>query len=118
MTDSGRSGSRRRVVVTGLGAITAVGLSAPESWRSFVAGRSGIGPVTQFDASSYTSQIAGEVKGFDPHTHLDRKESRYMARCSQLAVVAGQEALEDAGLRWPLEDGDRAGVVFGTGVGG
>ncbi|HUW12446.1 MAG TPA: beta-ketoacyl-ACP synthase II [Anaerolineae bacterium] len=118
MSYFGRSGSRRRVVVTGLGAITAVGLSAPESWRSFVSGRSGVGPVTQFDASSYTSQIAGEVKGFDPRTHLDRKESRYMARCSQLAVVAGQEALEDAGLSWPLEDGDRAGVVFGTGVGG
>ena len=118
MTDSGQSRSRRRVVVTGMGAVTPVGLSAPESWRSFVAGRSGVGPVTQFDASSYTSQIAGEVKGFDPRTHLDRKESRYMARCSQLAVVAGQEALEDAGLSWPLEDGDRAGVVFGTGIGG
>jgi 3-oxoacyl-[acyl-carrier-protein] synthase II len=105
-------------VVTGLGAVTPVGLSAPQSWSSFVAGRSGVGPVTQFDASAYASQIAAEVKGFDPRTYMDRKESRFMARCSQFAVVAGQEALEDAGLRWPLQDGERAGVVFGTGMGG
>ena len=109
---------RRRVVVTGLGAITPVGLTAPESWEAFVAGRSGVGPVTQFDASPYPSRIAAEVKGFYAHNSLDRKESRFMARCSQFALVAAQEALQDAGLSWPLNDGQRVGVVFGTGMGG
>jgi len=110
--------SPRRVVVTGLGAITPVGLSAPESWAAFVAGRSGVGPVTHFDASPYPSRIAAEVKGFDPRNYMDRKEAKYMARCSQFAVAAAQEALSDAGLSWPLNDGERAGVVLGTGLGG
>jgi len=109
---------RHRVVVTGLGAITPVGLSAPESWDAFVAGRSGVGPVTRFDASPYPSRIAAEVKGFDPRNYMERKEARYMARCSQFAVAAAQEALSDAGLSWPLNEGERAGVVFGTGMGG
>ncbi len=111
--------ARCRVVVTGLGAITPVGLSAPESWAGFVAGRSGVGPVTQFDASPYPSRIAAEVKGFDLRDYMDRKESRYIAaRCSQFAVVAAQEALSDAGLNWPLNGGERAGVVLGTAMGG
>ncbi|MDH7484671.1 MAG: beta-ketoacyl-ACP synthase II [Anaerolineae bacterium] len=108
---------RRRVVVTGLGAITPVGLTAPESWEAFVTGRSGVGPVTRFDASSYPSRIAAEVKGFDPRRSMDGKEAKYMARCSQFAVAAAQEALQDAGLSWPLND-ERAAVAFGTGVGG
>ena len=110
---------RRRVVVTGLGAITPVGLTAPESWEAFVAGRSGVGPVTQFDASPYPSRIAAEVKGFDPRNTMDGKEAKYIAaRCSQFTVVAAQEALSDAGLNWPLTDGERAAVVLGTGLGG
>jgi len=110
--------ARRRIVVTGLGAITPVGLTAPQSWEAFVAGRSGVGPVTQFDASPYPSRIAAEVKGFDSRNYMDGKEAKYMARCSQFAVAAAQEALQDAGLSWPLNDGERAAVVFGTGIGG
>jgi len=114
---SGRNG-RRRVVVTGMGAITPVGLNATDTWASFIAGRSGVGPVTQFDASNYATRIAAEVKDFNPRNYLERKESRFMARCSQFAVVAAEEALLDAGLSWPLPDGHAAGVSIGTGMGG
>ncbi len=111
---------RRRVVITGLGAITPVGLSAPETWAALVAGRSGVGPVTQFDASPFPSRIAGEVKGFDPAmiTAVPQKEVRRLARSSQLAVAATQEALTDANLRWPLAEGEEAGIVMGTALGG
>jgi 3-oxoacyl-[acyl-carrier-protein] synthase II len=118
MSDVKRADGRRRVVVTGLGAVTPVGQNATDTWASLIAGRSGVGPVTQFDASNYPTRIAAEVKDFDPRDYLERKEARYMARCSQLAVVASEEALRDAGLTWPLADGATAGVSIGTGVGG
>ena len=76
-----------------MGAVTPVGLNAPDSWDAFLAGRSGVGPVTQFDASNYPTRIAAEVTDFNPRDYLERKESRYMARCSQFAVVAAEEAL-------------------------
>lgn len=109
---------RRRVVITGLGAISPVGNTAPETWESFVAGRSGVGPVTLFDASAYPTRIAAEVKAFDPTALIGGKDARRMARCSQLAVVAAREAVADAGLDWAHEDRERAGVVLGTGIGG
>jgi len=113
-----RYNSRRRVVVTGLGALTPVGLSAPATWEALVAGRSGVGPATQFDASAYPTRIAAEVKGFDPASHIGPKEARRMARCTQFAVVAAREAVADAGLQWAHEDMERVGVILGTGVGG
>ncbi|MCC7355184.1 MAG: beta-ketoacyl-ACP synthase II [Anaerolineae bacterium] len=111
---------RRRVVITGLGALTPVGLSAPATWAALVAGQSGIGPVTQFDASPFPSRIAGEVKGFDPAviTTVPPKEVRRLARAVQFTVTATQEALTDANLKWPLEEGERAGVFIGTTLGG
>ncbi len=108
--------SRPRVVVTGVGAITPLGLTAEETWQGLLAGRSGIGPITQFDPSHLPVHIAGEVKGFDPTRYIPAKEARRISRASQLAVAAAQEALAQAGLAPPL--GERVGVVMGTGIGG
>jgi 3-oxoacyl-[acyl-carrier-protein] synthase II len=110
--------STTRVVITGLGAITALGLDVPQLWDGLLAGRSGVGRITQFDASGLPCQIAGEIKGFDPASYIEPKEARRMARVSQIAVASAQQALRDAGLTWPLEQGERTGVVFGTAVGG
>ncbi|MEA3334970.1 MAG: beta-ketoacyl-ACP synthase II [Chloroflexota bacterium] len=110
--------TRRRVVVTGMGAVTPVGNTAQETWEALIEGKSGIGPVTQFDVSPYASRIGAEIKEFDPSIRIPHKEARRMARCSQVSVVAAYEALEDAGLKPDDIDGDRAGVTMGTGVGG
>ena len=109
---------KKRVVVTGLGAMTSLGLTLQETWEGLVAGRSGIGPITQFDASESPSRIAGEIRGFDPNTFVDRKDARRMARTSQVSVAVAQAALADAALALPLVDGERAGVLMGTAVGG
>lgn len=111
-------GGRRRVVVTGMGALSPVGNTAAETWAALVAGKSGVAPITHFDASPYAAQIAAEVKGFDPAAHIPPKEARRMARCSQLAVVAAREAVADAGLDWAREDMERTAVILGTGMGG
>jgi beta-ketoacyl-acyl-carrier-protein synthase II len=107
-----------RVVITGLGTITPLGLTVKETWEGLVAGKSGVGPVTHFDASSFSTRIAGEVKGFDPKQYINFKEARRMARCSQLAVAAAQEALADAGLSLPFADEERVGVLIGSTIGG
>jgi 3-oxoacyl-[acyl-carrier-protein] synthase II len=109
---------RRRVVITGIGAVTPVGNTATETWESLVAGRSGITAVTLFDASAYDSRVAGEVKNFSPEARIPRKEARRMARCSQISVIAAYEAMEDAGMDLEQEDPTRMGVIMGTGVGG
>ncbi|PKO21954.1 MAG: beta-ketoacyl-[acyl-carrier-protein] synthase II [Chloroflexi bacterium HGW-Chloroflexi-1] len=109
---------RRRVVVTGMGALTPVGKDARETWDTLVAGHSGVGPVTLFDASAFPVRIAAEVKGFDPEAHIPAKEARRMARCSQLALVAAREAVVDAGLNASAEDHERIGVILGASVGG
>ncbi len=107
----------RRVVVTGAGAITPLGHTAAETWQAMVAGKSGVGAITAFDAEGVASRIAGEVKGFDPTVRLDRKEARHMDRYTQLAMFAGLDALEDSGLR--VEDlPERVGVLIGSGIGG
>jgi 3-oxoacyl-[acyl-carrier-protein] synthase II len=108
----------RRVVITGLGAVSPVGHSAPATWEAFVAGRSGVDRVQSFDASCYPARIAAEIKGFDPAAHIPLKEARRMSRCSQIAVVAAREAVTDAGLDWAQEDRERAAVILGTGMGG
>jgi len=108
----------RRVVVTGVGAMTPLGLTLDETWKGLLAGRSGIGPITQFDASELPVRIAGELKGFDPTRYINFKAARRMARCSQVAVAMAQAALADAGLGLPLADEERVGVLIGSGVGG
>jgi beta-ketoacyl-acyl-carrier-protein synthase II len=109
---------RRRVVVTGMGALTPVGNTLQQTWESLVAGQSGVTEATLFDSSPFHVRIAAEVKEFDPTAHINAKEARRMARCSQLAIVAGREAVADAGLDWSTQDMERVGVVLGTGMGG
>jgi beta-ketoacyl-acyl-carrier-protein synthase II len=106
------------VVITGLGAVTPLGLTVKDTWEGLLNGRSGVGPITQFDASDFPCRIAAEVKEFDPRNHIDFKEARRMARVSQLAVAAVQEAMADAGLPTPVPEPERTGVLVGTGMGG
>lgn len=112
------SRGRPRIVITGMGAMSPLGHTAQESWRSLLEGRSGIGPITQFEASDLPVTIAGEVKDFVPKEYMDFKEARRMSRASQLAVAAARMAIADAGLPEPLPNRERVGVLVGTGVGG
>ncbi|MDI6858218.1 MAG: beta-ketoacyl-ACP synthase II [Dehalococcoidia bacterium] len=112
------SGPVRRVVVTGLGAITPLGLTVESFWDGCVNGRSGVTRITKFDASAYPTQINAEVKGFDPLDYIDRKEARRMARFTQLAVAAARQAIEAAALDLEKEDRSRIGAVLGNGNGG
>ena len=108
----------KRVVITGLGALTPVGNSAPDTWRSLVNGVNGIAPITSFDASLFKTQFAGEVKGFDPLLIIDRKEARKMDRYAQFSVCVADEALKDSGLDLEQEDRSRIGIIWGSGMGG
>jgi 3-oxoacyl-[acyl-carrier-protein] synthase II len=110
--------ARRRVVVTGLGAVTPVGNTRDEFWKRIVAGESGIAPITAFDASDFITRIAGEVKDFKPEELIGRKEARRMDRFTQFAFVAAREAIEDAKLPDDAEFKQRVGGVIGTGIGG
>lgn len=109
---------RRRVVVTGMGAITPLGLTVDVYWSALVQGKSGIGPITFFDSEGYPTTIAAEVKDFDPKAYMDAKEARRMARFSQFAVAAAQMALADARIDLASEDQDQIGVLLGNGNGG
>ncbi|MCW6037922.1 beta-ketoacyl-ACP synthase II [Spirulina subsalsa FACHB-351] len=109
---------RNRVVITGLGAITPIGNTLAEYWEGLMMGRNGIGEITFFDASKHACRIAGEVKGFDPHQYLERKEAKRMDRFSQFAVSASKQALADAKLVIDELNAERVGVLIGTGVGG
>lgn len=108
----------RRVVVTGFGALTPVGNSAPETWEALVNGVNGIAPITAFDATNFKTQFAGEVKGFDITSMMDRKEARKLDRYSQFSVWVANEALQDSGLDLDKEDRSRVGVIWGSGMGG
>jgi 3-oxoacyl-[acyl-carrier-protein] synthase II len=108
----------KRVVVTGLGAITPLGNNAGETWTSLVNGVSGAGPITLFDASKFKTQFACEVKGFDPEAHFDKKEARKIDRYAQFALVAAQEAIADSKLDLETANRDRIGVIFSSGIGG
>jgi 3-oxoacyl-[acyl-carrier-protein] synthase II len=110
--------SRRRSVVTGLGILCPVGTGVEEAWRGIVAGKSGIGPITQFDASSFPTRIAGEVKGFEPEKWMDRREVRRNDRFIQFAMAAGEMAMKDSGLDMSKEDPERVGAIVGAGLGG
>ncbi len=108
----------KRVVVTGLGALTPVGNTAPETWSNLVKGVSGAGPITHFDASLFKTRFACEVKNFNVNEHLDRKEARKMDLYTQYALVVAKEAVTDSGLDVEKEDLERIGVIFGVGIGG
>ncbi len=110
--------STPRVVITGLGAITPLGLTIDGIWNNLLQGRSGVRKITQFDASDLPCQIAGEIPDFDPTDYLDKKEARRLARSSQIALAAAINAVEDAGLPSTMPEPERAAVYFGTGLGG
>ena len=109
---------RRRVVVTGIGALTPIGNTKDAYWNALVAGTSGAAPITYFDASKFKTQFACEVKDFDPLAHFDRKEARKMDRFTQYAMVASEEAIQDAGLDLEVIDKSKVGVIWGSGIGG
>jgi 3-oxoacyl-[acyl-carrier-protein] synthase II len=109
---------RKRVVVTGLGAITPIGNTLEEYWAGLSSGKSGIGPITNFDAARHDCRIAGEVKGFDPIQYVEKKEAKRMDRFSQFAVCASKQAVADAELKITEVNASDVGVIIGTGVGG
>jgi 3-oxoacyl-[acyl-carrier-protein] synthase II len=110
--------ARRRVVVTGLGAVTPLGLTAAELWGGLLANKSGIAPVTLYDVSQHEVKIAGEVKNFVPENYSEKREARRLDRFSQLAVAAAAEAVKDSKLDFSKEDTSRCGALIGTGIGG
>ena len=110
--------SLKRVVVTGLGALTPVGNTAEETWTNLLAGKSGAGPITRFDASLFKTHFACEVKDFSPNDLLDRKEARRMDRFTQFGMVVADEAIADSELDFEKENPDRIGVIWGSGIGG
>ena len=108
----------KRVVVTGLGAVTPVGLNPEETWNNLVAGKSGAAPITNFDTSKFKTKFACEVKGLDINQYIDRKEARKIDRYTQLALISAIQAVEDSGMNLETVDKERIGVVFGVGIGG
>ena len=108
----------RRVVITGVGALAPNGNNAREMWDALCNGRSGIGPITSFDASAFPTRFGGEVKGFDPAKYVSPKEARRMDRFVQFAVAAAKMAMEDSGLDMQAQDPQRIGVIVGSGIGG
>jgi 3-oxoacyl-[acyl-carrier-protein] synthase II len=109
---------KRRVVITGIGLISPLGLDAPTTWKGLLEGRSGIGPITRFDAAAYACRIAGEVRGFDPEKFLERKEARKMDTFTHYAIAASREAIEDSGLTIDASNAESVGVYIGSGIGG
>lgn len=110
--------NRTRVVITGLGAITVLGSSVQQFWESLLAGKSGIRRITQFDPKDLPCQIAGEIPDFSPDQYMDRKEARRISRSAQISLAAAIQAVADAGFSSTMPEPERAGVVFGTAIGG
>ena len=108
----------KRVVVTGLGAVTPVGLNVEETWNNLLAGKSGAAPITLFDSSKFKTQFACEVKGLNVNDWIDRKEARKLDRYTQLAMISAMQAVKDSGMDLETEDKNRIGVIFGVGIGG
>ena len=108
----------KRVVVTGIGAITPLGNTVDETWDNMVKGVSGAAPITNFDATNFKTKFACEVKNFNPLDFLDRKEARKMDPFTQFGVICADQAIEDAKLNIENSDPDRIGVIWGTGIGG
>jgi 3-oxoacyl-[acyl-carrier-protein] synthase II len=107
-----------RVVITGVGAVSPLGLNIENTWAGLQAGKSGVGKITRFDVSQYDTKIAAEVKGFDPMNYMDKKISQRMDRFTQYAIAASDMAIKDAGLNLDKIDHNRVGVIFGSGIGG
>ena len=114
--------TRRRVVVTGLGCVSPVGNTVADAWSNLIAGQSGIGPITRFDASAMSCRIVGEVKNFDLESYISAKEARTMDRFIHYGIAAAAQAIQDAGLpagdALGEEEACRIGVVVGSGIGG
>ncbi|MBM3771162.1 MAG: beta-ketoacyl-ACP synthase II [Acidimicrobiia bacterium] len=110
--------SSRRVVVTGIGLVSALGIGTEANWEALSEGRSGIGPITRFDASAFSTRIAGEVKGFDPLQHIDKKDVKKMDIFIQFAIAAADGAMSDAGLQITPANDTRVGVFIASGIGG
>lgn len=108
----------KRVVVTGLGAVTPLGLSVEDTWKAMVEGKSGAAPITQFDTTKFKTHFACEVKGFDIRDYLDRKQSRNLDRYTQLAMASAIQGVKDSGLDLDKADKNRIGVIYGVGIGG
>lgn len=109
--------NNRRVVVTGLGAVTPIGNNVQETWNSMISGKNGIGPITKFDTSNYKAKLAAEVKDFDPRDYMDKMESLRTDRYTQLAIAASAQAVEDSGIEGTVEP-ERFSVALGVGIGG
>jgi 3-oxoacyl-[acyl-carrier-protein] synthase II len=108
----------RRVVVTGVGLLTPLGIGTEATWEAIRAGKSGIGPITQFDAAAFSCRIAGEVKGFDPSNYIEKKEIKKMGRFIQFAIAAADFALKGSGLKVTPDIAEQVGVYIGSGIGG
>jgi 3-oxoacyl-[acyl-carrier-protein] synthase II len=108
----------RRVVVTGIGLVSPLGIGTEDTWQAVRQGKSGIGPITEFDATEFSCRIAGEVKGFDPHKYIEKKEVKKMGRFIQFAIAASECALSGSGLKVDAENEERVGVYIGSGIGG
>lgn len=108
----------KKAVITGMGVISPIGNDIDTFWAAIKAGKSGIGPITRFDASGFDSRIAGEVKNFDPSQFMDRKDARKMAQFTQFAVAAAVQAWKESGLDTATTAMDRVAVVLGNGIGG
>ena len=109
---------KRRVVVTGIGMISPLGVGNEPTWQGLVEGRSGIGPITKFDPAAFTTRIAGEVRGFNPEDWMDKKEVKKSDTFIHYALAAAQIAIQDAKFDPKTIDGDRFGVIIGSGIGG
>ena len=108
----------KRIVVTGIGTLTPIGNDLATYWESLINGVSGSDMITQFDASKFKTRFACEIKGFDPEAHMEKKEARKLDRFSQIALVASDQAVADAGITKDNVDHDRVGVIFASGIGG
>ena len=108
----------RRVVITGVGLISSVGIGNDANWEAMCAGRGGIGPITRFDATGYSVRIGGEVKGFDPLNFVEKKEVKKIDVFIQFAIAASQFAMDDAKLQVTPEIADQTGVFIASGIGG
>jgi len=109
---------RRRVVITGVGVVSPLGLDAPSTWSALLAGKSGIGPITKFDVSAFSCRIGGEVRGFVPENYVEKKDVKKMDTFIHFAIAASREAMTDSGLTIDEQNGERVGVYIGSGIGG
>ena len=110
--------TRPRVVITGVAGVTPLGLEMETTWKGILAGESGIGPITLFDASEYKAQIAGEVKGFDPEKYISKKEARHQDRFTQIALAGAAQLMEDSGFKVTPENAEDTACILGVGIGG